>query len=90
MTLPETEVRTRLETLMGPDWHERRAMWTGSDLRAARRVLGLTQADAAEVIGCHPNCISLWETDRTSPHRRHRPAVFSLFALADRALEVGA
>lgn len=84
--MPEAEVRGRLAALMGPDWAERRAAWTGWDLRAARRVLGITQAEAAGVIGCHVNCISNWENGLSSPHPRHRRAVLAFLAIAEEAV----
>lgn len=41
-----------------------------SNIRDARKAAGMTQSDLAQMIGCTPNCVSLYETARRMPNLR--------------------
>lgn len=45
----------------------RRAVWTGGQVRALRRHLGLTQSQLAEELGTRQQTISEWETELYRP-----------------------
>ena len=78
---PPVEVRAAME----PWAYER---WTGSDLRAARMGIEMTVAEAAELLGCHPNAYSRWELGQTSPrYLVTRRAVSEFIAEARRIME---
>lgn len=57
----------------------------GSELRDARKVLGLNQTDLAQALGMDMTTISRWERDRPSPTPL---AELALEALLRRAIDV--
>jgi transcriptional regulator with XRE-family HTH domain len=40
---------------------------SGRQIRAARMLAGLTQADLARAAGCHPRSVRYWENKGSSP-----------------------
>jgi transcriptional regulator with XRE-family HTH domain len=40
---------------------------TGRQIRAARMLAGLTQADLARAAGCHPRSVRYWENKGSNP-----------------------
>lgn len=87
--LEEVEVvALRLNRVLGRVMPVGIATFTGADLRAARRMLGLTGQEAAEVIGCHINTIYNTEEGKTVPNRAHvRRAMAAFIHMADSRIE---
>jgi DNA-binding XRE family transcriptional regulator len=40
---------------------------SGRQIRAARMLAGLTQADLARAVGCHPRSVRFWENKGSNP-----------------------
>ena len=83
---PEDEVRARLGEVLVTRW----ASDNGFDpaaLRAARRILSLSQQEVASVLGVHANSVSAWETGQKYPHPIHRRHVAAFIAEATRIHE---
>lgn len=79
-----TGVRERYERMV--QTHQVLPEFDGNELRAARRSLGLSQLQAAEVIGCSINAITDWELGKRTP-TRFRQAVFEFIGMAKDRME---
>lgn len=55
-------------------------MLYAKDLKRARRMQGLTQAEAADAIGCCLRAFKNWETGSAEPHRMWRPRIRAFIA----------
>lgn len=47
-------------------------MWTGTQIRKARKERGLTQGEMASVMGCRLQTISEWETGLYAPKNAYK------------------
>lgn len=86
---PEAAVRDRLDELLAGKIGG--GVFDPAAMRAARRILGLSQLEAAHVIGCSYNTYSSWERGLSTPGPvRLRRAAAQFIRSADEALDAAA